>query len=201
MPSKFIRNYVCYYDGQQEEMYFEHFSRIIKENFNNATITFRKVNKLEVLGKMSTNIPKIAVFDHDNNQKEFEKKVKTNSVESIYTNLNFDLWLLLHKKKFSCSIINNDGYQDEIRKEFGLKSTDNIKNETIIKKILNQIKLKEVEYAIKNANEIMNSKIERDKKIIAKGKRKFYYYDNPSMNIHKFFEELLEDIKKNNNET
>lgn len=197
MPSKFRKSYVCYYDGQQEEMYFEHFVKLIKENFSNSTVEFEKVNKLKVLSKSSTNIPKIAVFDYDNKLKEFEDKVKTKGVEPIYTSLNFDLWLLLHKKKFSKSIVNNDGYQVEIRKVFGLGDTDNIKKYENIKKILTQIELEDIERAIKNANEIMDAKIENDKIKIMKGKKTFFYYDNPSMNIHKFFEKLLEEIVRN----
>lgn len=197
MPSKFRKSYVCYYDGQQEKMYFEHFAKLIKENFSNSTVDFEEVKKLKVLSKLSTNIPKIAVFDYDNKPKEFECKVKTNGVEPIYTSLNFDLWLLLHKKKFSKSILNNDDYQAEIRKEFGLGDTDNIKKYENIKKILNQINLEDIERAIKNANEIMNAKLEDDKIKIIKGKKPFYYYDNPSMNIHNFFEKLLRKIAKN----
>ena len=43
----------------------------------------------------------------------------------------------------------------------------------------------------------MNAKLEDDKIKIIKGKKPFYYYDNPSMNIHNFFEKLLGEIAKN----
>ena len=101
------------------------------------------------------------------------------------------------QKEIFKSILNNDDYQAEIRKEYRLGDTDNIKKYENIKKILNQINLEDIERAIKNANEIMNAKLEDDKIKIIKGKKPFYYYDNPSMNIHNFFEKLLGEIAKN----
>ena len=60
-----------------------------------------------------------------------------------------------------------------------------------MQKILDQIELKDVKTAIKNAEEIMNEKIEDDKIYV---KKNFSYYPNPSFNINKFFEEIFKEI-------
>lgn len=48
--------------------------------------------------RKATQVPKLAFFDYDKNPKEFEKRMSTKGVKCYYANLNFDLWLLLHKK-------------------------------------------------------------------------------------------------------
>ena len=195
MPPKFKQDYVCYYDGQQEKSYFEHFAKLIKKNYTNASIKFNRVENFKTLTKSSTALPRVAVFDYDNDKIEFENKARSRDIKSLYTNLNFDLWILLHKKKYNKVVVNNDDYVDEVRKAYGLDDTADIKKKSVIEIILNQIEIEDIKYAIQNAKKIMQSKIEADKKII---NRNFYYYDNPSMNIHEFFEKILNEIEENN---
>lgn len=183
------REYRCYYDGQQEEKYFKHVAKKIKDTNPNASIKFKKVNKLNVLDGSSTDVPKIAVFDYDLNKTEFEKKVKLcKRTRILYSNLNFDLWLLLHKKKFKKSVTENNDYIDEVRKAYKLDTTADIKKEDNINRILEQIGIEDIKFAIENAEEIMNEKLESDKILVKKG---FSYYENPSMSIHEFFKELF----------
>ena len=94
MKLKINKIYLCYFEGNQEEKYFKHFSKLLKENFDDVTIKFNKVKNLNVLQKASSQMPKVAIFDYDNNKKEFENNLKY----IAYSSLNFDLWLLLHKK-------------------------------------------------------------------------------------------------------
>ena len=118
------REYRCYYEGEQEKKYFEHISKKVREINPSISLKFKKVNKLKVLDESSTDVPKIAVFDYDLNQQEFEKKVKIcKRTRILYSNLNFDLWLLLHKKQFGKTVIENDDYIDEIRREYNLEAT------------------------------------------------------------------------------
>ena len=60
-----------------------------------------------------------------------------------------------------------------------------------MQKILDQIELKDVKTAIKNAEEIMNEKIEDDKIYV---KKNFSYYPNPSFNIIILFDEIFLEI-------
>ena len=115
---------------------------------------------------------------------------KKGKIYIAYSNLNFDLWLLLHKRFFNKVVTNNDDYIDLVRKEYGLGKNDNIKKESNIDKILGQINLEDVKFAINNANKIMQNKGEYDKIIF----KNYIYYSNPSMSIHNFLQEILENI-------
>ncbi len=187
------REYRCFFEGQQEKMYFEHVAKKIKEVNPIVSIKFKPVEKLIVLEKSSTDVPKIAVFDYDMNKIEFERKIKIcRKTNILYSNLNFDLWLLLHKVNFSKNVQHNDAYKNLIIKNFNLRENCNIKTKANMEKILEQIDIKDIKNAIKNSEQIMNNKLEEDKITIRKN---FYYYENPSMNINEFFKRLFEEIK------
>jgi hypothetical protein len=189
-----IFTYTCFFEGQQEEMYFKYVSKLIKHIRPEVGIKLNKTSKLNTLAKSSTEVPKIAVFDYDCELATFENRVKTckkSKIRIFYTSLNFDLWLLLHKEKFTKNVSDNADYIPRIRKVYNLNKTDNIKEEKIINKILSQITLDDVKFAIKNCNEIMNDKLEADKLKIGKD---FEYYPNPSMSIQEFFEGVLKEL-------
>lgn len=186
------REYRCYYEGQQEEMYFEYVGKKVKEANPNISLKFKKVAKLKTLEKSSTSVPKLAVFDYDLNKVEFEKNVKIcKETRILYSNLNFDLWLVLHKVRYEKNVQSNSAYVDLVRKIYKLKDNANIKSQTNIQKILEQIEISDIKRAIQNAEDIMNRKLEEDKMNIKRG---FSYYPNPSMNINEFFKELFEDF-------
>lgn len=186
------REYRCFYEGQQEEMYFDHIAKKVKEARPNISLKFKKLAKLKTLEKSSTGVPKIAVFDYDLNKVDFESKVKLcNETRILYSNLNFDMWLVLHKKQYRRTVQNNNAYIDEIRNSYNLPNNTNIKAKGNIQKILDKIELIDVKRAIENAEEIMKEKMEEDKIYV---KRNFSYYPNPSMSINEFFKELFEDI-------
>lgn len=65
---------------------------------------------------------------------------------------------------------------------------DNIKKECNIDKIIEQIGIKEIKFAIKNADKVMKDK---EDKIISNG---YIYYNNPSLSIHNFLKEILEKL-------
>lgn len=193
MEKRISKAYSCYFEGQQEKKYFKHISKKLSEYNRNISIKFNEVEKLKTLDRGSTGLKKIAFFDYDCNQVNFEQCVcMCKKTKPYYTNLNFDLWLLLHKKQFAKVVSNNNDYQNEIREVYNLPKNANIKNEKTIDKMLEQIGLEEIEFAINNAKEIMNRKTPEDIKYI----NKFIYYDNPSMNIHEFIDELFFEIKR-----
>lgn len=191
--SRFNRGFNCYFDGLQEEKYFKHISKKLTEYDREITVKFNKIKKLPTLEKQSSDLKKVAFFDYDRNRVEFERKVLTcKKTKPYYENLNFDLWLLLHKQQYSCCVTNNDDYVGAVRAAYNLPINADIKTENNIDKILNQIELSDIEFAINNAKEIMAGKDERDRRYV----NKFFYYDNPSMNIHEFIDELLKEVKK-----
>lgn len=187
------REFRCFFEGQQEEMYFAYFGRKVREIYPNISLKFKKVAKLITLEKMTTDVPKLAVFDFDLNKQKFEKKVKIcNNTRILYSNLNFDLWLLLHKEQFRRNVQTNDAYVDLVRSNYNLAANANIKTKSSMDKILGQIEIKDIKNAVKNAEEIMNDKLETDKIYV---KRNFSYYHNPSMSINEFFKELFKDLR------
>lgn len=190
MAQKIRKSYVCYFEGQQESMYFEYLSKIIKNENEDAVISFNSCKNITSLSRKSTMQPKVAIFDFDLNKIEFEKKIKLcKKINIAYTNINFDLWLLLHKKKFNSHVVKNNDYVEEVRKVYNLENNANIKSKENINKILNQISINDIKFAIENSHFIMNNKDDEEK--ICCGK--FSYYPNPSMNIHIFVEKILKD--------
>ena len=62
---------------------------------------------------------------------------------------------------FNKVVTNNNDYIDLIKKEYDLEKTDNIKKESKIDKIIEQINIKDIKFAIKNADKIMKNKKEK----------------------------------------
>ncbi len=185
------REYRCFFEGQQEKMYFNHLRLKINEAKPNVSIKFREVSKLTVLERSVTAVPKIAVFDYDMNKTEFEKKVKIcKKTKVLYSNLNFDLWILLHKSKFEKTVQNNSAYIKLVREAYNLSKNSNIKSKQNIEKILKCIEIEDIKNAIENAEIIMKSKLQKDRIEVNK---KFSYYDNPSINVNNFIKELFKE--------
>lgn len=186
------REYRCFFEGQQEKMYFDYVAKIVKKLNNNISLKFKEVAKLKTLDNSSTDVKKIAVFDYDLNKKDFEDKVKMcTRTEILYSNLNFDLWLLLHKRMYEKNVQSNDAYVKLVRKEYNLEENANIKSKVNMEKILYQIKLNDIKVAINNAEKIMSKKLKEDGIYVKKG---FVYFPNPSMSINIFFKNLFNEI-------
>ena len=120
------------------------------------------------------------------------KPTKRNSGRHIYhaySNVNFDLWLILHKQDYNKRVSKNDAYINDVRRVYGLKRADDIKSEDVINKILGQITLKDVKEAIKRAENIRIIKEESDSKNIFNT----LIYENPDFSIHEFLRFVLED--------
>ena len=186
------REFRCYFEGQQEKMYFDYVAKKIKEFDQNISEKFKEVGKLKILEKSSTDVPKIAVFDYDLNRIEFENRVRLcKKTKILYSNLNFDLWIVLHKEKFTRKVQDNHAYVNKIREIYKLPENANIKSKDNIKRILEQIELDDIKKAIRYANEIMSGKLESDRIYVRRG---FSYFPNPSMSINEFFYDLFKDL-------
>lgn len=191
------KDYICYYEGLQEEKYFIRLKELIEKTYPNIRIRFNRVNKFNYFIELPSEVKKIAIFDYDLNNENFEFKVKKclrMGVSILYSNLNFDLWLILHKELFATQVTYNDDYQDKIRKIYNLSLTANIKKEENIDKILKQIELHDIQCAIKNANKIMETKDKNDLIIV---NSKFSYYSNPSLSIQNFLITLEKELNIN----
>ncbi|MGI6649587.1 MAG: RloB domain-containing protein [Bacillota bacterium] len=192
------KNYFCICDGQQEEMYLDHVATLIKV-FPKRVVKFNTtVGNIDLLKRTYVDYDRAAFFDHDFNDNEFQRNIilcnqfnrqRGRSTYHAFSNVNFDLWLILHKEEFNRPVFSNDAYLPDVRRIYGLGATENIKNKRTIKKILDQITLEDVKNAISRANRIRAEKIDTDKRMIGPT----ICYPNPDFSIHEFLKVVLTD--------
>ncbi len=197
--------YLCICDGQQETMYLDHVAKLIKK-FPQKLVKFNTfIDSPHRLEKRYEEYDSAAVFDFDFNEVEFKRNIEVcdklnkelkptkrksgRHIYHAYSSVNFDLWLILHKEDFNRSVARNDAYIQDVRRIYGLKSTDNIKSEEIIKKILSQITLNDVKDAISRAEHLRKSKVKADGTKV----RNTVVYSNPDFSIHEFLKAVLKD--------
>ena len=201
------KTYRCVVEGQQESMYLNHIANLVKD-FPKTVVTFNisEGNAFE-LTKSYIEYDSVCLFDYDFNKNQFEQNLATcenlnnknkpgkrkngRYVHHAYSNVCFDLWLLLHKKDFARTVFKNNGYVDEIISVYHLPKGSDIKNSKVIATILSQISLDDVKAAIKRADRIKRSKDFRD----AHHVNSTVYYNNPDLSIHEFISKVINDIK------
>ena len=202
---KYRKTYLCICDGQQETMYLKHIAMLIND-FPRKVVKFNTFeDSPHRLEKRYETYDSAAVFDFDNNEVEFKrnieicdslnKKLKPSKrkegrhIYHAYSSVNFDLWLILHKEDYNKSVTRNNAYVSDVRRIFGLKPTEDIKNVEIINRILSQITLDDVKSAIRRAEIIRKNKVKADSTKIGNT----IIYSNPDFSIHEFLREVLED--------
>ena len=198
----YIKSYYCVCEGQQEMLYLKHLQTLINNENPRSRVSFTTIKGTPGrLNRSTAEYDHAALFDHDSNERVFKenleicntfiskhKKKNDKMLYVAYSNINFDLWLVLHKSYFNKLAHTNHAYVNEVRKVFNLGKMANIKEEGVISNILSQITLLDVYKAIERAKEIRNGKLETD--CVRVGKVK--YYCNPDFYIHKFVETVLE---------
>lgn len=202
---RYRKTYLCVCEGQQERMYLDHVARLIKD-FPQKVVTFNSyIDSPYRLTKTYEDYDSAAIFDFDFNKVEFERNIeicdKLNREQNptsrrngryiyhAYSNVNFDLWLILHKEDYNREVSRNDAYIPDVRRIYGLIPTDNIKNKETIKKILDQITLQDVKDAINRAEKIRSCKIKNDALNVGNS----VIYSNPDFSIHEFLKKVLRE--------
>lgn len=203
--SLYRKTYLCVCEGQQEELYLKHIAYLLKK-LPERIVTFNTIYGFpDRLKNSYTEYDNVALFDYDFKDIQFENNIKIcddlkklnkstkrksgKKVYHAYSNVNFDLWLLLHKEDYNKPVYNTNAYIKDVRRIYGLGSEDDIKNKNVIEKILSQITLDNVKEAIIRAENIRKRKIDTDKKIIGSS----FCYSNPDFSIHKFLQIVLSD--------
>lgn len=203
--AQYRKQYLCICEGQQEKMYLDHVASLVKE-FPRKVIKFNTyIDNPHRLTKTYEDYDSAALFDYDFNEVEFKRNIKLcdklnneqkpakhkkgRFIHHAYSNVNFDLWLILHKEDFNRSVSKNDAYIPDIRRIYGLASNENIKNEGVMNKILNQITLIDVKSAIERADKIKRDKNIEDASIIGSTS----LYSDPDFSIHEFLRLVLKD--------
>lgn len=188
-------------EGLQEELYFKHLQDLINnsDEFNkrvnfkfknvNGGFASNVVNKAKIYS--STDNLKVAVFDHDFNEDEFLKAVNDCEEYHIfpaYSNISFNLFLILHKQNYNKKTTPNDNYLKDLRKAYKIDAKTHIKSEEGCLKIIKQITLEDVKEAIKRAKKINNESRKYNKKITKE------IYEQPFLNIDVFLEQVFLDL-------
>jgi hypothetical protein len=109
-----------------------------------------------------------------------------------YSNVNFDLWLILHKEEYNRPVSDSKAYVADVRRVYRLGCEEDIKSEVVIRKILSQISLNDVKDAISRACRIREGKLDGDRMIIGSS----YCYPNPDFSIHNFLMTVLRDCNE-----
>lgn len=200
-----VYNYLCACEGQQEDMYLKHLSKLLSNhpqyvvNFNNILGPAQNLSK-----KKQIKYDKACLFDYDFDKSKFESNYRycvDNSSERLrvhhaYSNVCFDLWLCLHKKYTTKAVSQANGYVSDVREVYNLDKNADIKSIDIMKKILSQIDLNDVRTAISNAEKLKNAKLDSDR-IFLSGKN-VWYFNQPDFSIHIFLKEIVKNYDKYN---
>ncbi len=203
---RYRKTYLCICDGQQEKMYLEHVARLVND-FPNKVIKFNVyIDRPYRLKKTYEDYSCAALFDYDfddvnfkrnielcdklnRNERKYGKGKNQRFIYHAYSNVNFDLWLILHKKDFNRPVSRTDAYVNEVRKIYGLGSNEDIKNRETLNRILNQISLIDVKKAIERAEKIKKTKDPKEATKVGST----LIYPNPDFSIHEFLKVVLKD--------
>lgn len=196
------KTYFCVCEGQQEEMYLKHVAFLLKK-FPERVVTFNTTNGLpERLKRNYTEYDNAALFDYDFRDTEFRqnimiceqlqrksRKEKGKNVYHAYSNVNIDLWFILHKEDFNRPVASNDAYISDVRRIYGFNREADIKEKANLDRILKQITLEDIKCAIGRAEQIREGKLESDCFMV----ESTACYNNPDFSLHKFLKIVLQD--------
>lgn len=215
---KLKKKYKYYFsvEGKNEELYLKWLQNKINNSSNaRFKVSFdcqicknplKRIKSLVIIGK--TDIYHIC--DYESNEqvhvKEFKdvidnmKKVKDSGKQITYkfgyTNLTFELWMILHKMDCYTSFDHRKKYLSPINKAFNesFESLDDYKLEANFKRILNTLTLNDVIFAVRRAKNIMERNKQNGYKLHEyKGFK--YYKENPSLTIWEAIEKIIKDCK------
>jgi len=196
------KTYFCVCEGQQEEMYLKRVAFLLKK-FPERVVTFNTTYGLpERLKKNYTEYDNAALFDYDFKDLEFRENITIcqqllrksrrengKNVYHAYSNVNIDLWFILHIEDFNRPVASNDAYIADVRRIYGLNREADIKEKANLEKILNQITLDDVRDAISRADQIRARKLESDRFMVDT----VVCYSNPDFSLHNFLKIVLQD--------
>ena len=210
------RKYVFSVEGETEKLYLDWLQDEInkqeKRKYN--VIITSKVEKSPIkFVKQQNPISTekiIHICDFEGNTAEEEKvfhnilselheascKIKYNLA---YSNLTFELWIILHNKSFNTKLISKKDYLKVINECFIVKkgkkfnSLDEYKEEKNFLKCLSKLTIENVKTAIKNAKHIMIQNLNNGL-VQIKFKGYCYYTDNPSLTIGDYIEDILKEV-------
>lgn len=111
-----------------------------------------------------------------------------------YTNLTFDLWIILHKVDCNSAIAHRKNYIIPLNRAYNEQFEDmkEYKHEDNFKRCLGKLDLSNVIDAVNRARKIMQRNQENGY-VLQQYKGYKYYMENPSLAIYEIIEKILKD--------
>ena len=131
-------------------------------------------------------------YEAMDNMKKVRDLGKQITYKSGYSNLTFDLWVILHMMNCNTSYAHRKNYITPVNKAFGEKfeNMDEFKKEANFKRCLGKMQLSNVIDAIQRAKDIMQRNHENGYKLI-QYKGYSFYNENPSLQSWEAIEKIL----------
>lgn len=210
---KLGRKFYFSVEGETEKWYLEWLQKEINAHIENEKITFEiKVQKdPRQFVKSFSNISAVTIthlYDYEGDspaqvqtfRKTMDHMKDAEGMKSVryrmgYSNLTFELWMILHKMNHTASHINQNQYLRFINQAYNetFMKLDAYKEEDNFKRLLGKLKLDNVLTAITNAKTIQQNN-QRAGYQEERYKGFTYYRANPALSIHERIEELLKEV-------
>lgn len=210
---KFCEKFTIMVEGETERQYFERLQFLINNNeSSNKKISIQFLphkNPIKALKSIpAISMPAFAyvcdiegsnpadksnnLINIDSEFAKFKKQTKNNKLAIKYSNLSFELWIILHKQDLSAPLNTKGEYLQFINKSFGtaFEGTKEYKSEKNFKILLSKINLQDVINAVSRSENIMKKNEDNAKRLIHL-KTLAYYEDNPSLTIHELVKNML----------
>lgn len=134
--------------------------------------------------------------DTMDNMKKAQNLGKQIEYKSGYSNLTFDLWMILHRISCNASFSHRKQYISAINKAYNEKfqDMDEFKEENNFKRCLKKLQISDVNHAINQAKRIMQKNKDSGYNLLQyKGYK--YYKENPSLMVWEAIEKILADCE------
>ena len=204
--------YIITCEGETEVLYFKHLKSLINMIPNKPQMTAIpevEVNPEKKAKSIRSQFERTwyHIVDKETckecDEKTFEKRItsfynigKNNKkIETVlgYSNVSFELWLIMHKSDKKPSVHCAENYWKTLKKIYKLndvESFNDYKSEKNFNKVLAQIELEDIKNAIKRADNLERI---NNREGILRTSGFPYFENNPSLSVHNVVKMILED--------
>ena len=201
-------------EGASEKRYLEYLQTLINNASEKYSVVFKITEDKSARDWFKKKQLAIDTYAHvwdresDNQRLDFEailRCIKENATATnvyyCYSNLSFELWLLLHKAPCFSVVSNKNKYLEAICKLYKLKikSHKDLTRGDNFKLLLRQITLEDVKTAINNAKQLRQNRIYSDCKRmkfkISSNEAITYFVENPDTLVHEVIKKILLDCE------
>ncbi|MDR0307436.1 MAG: RloB family protein [Chitinispirillales bacterium] len=209
---KLNKQYHFSVEGETELWYLERLQKLISEiDESTHTVSLKAFVQKDPLKHAKKLSPIVEIVYHicdyesnercHNNQfiKTMDRMKEVTCQKNIdykfgYSNLTFDLWIILHKQALNHVISHRDKYLDPLNRAYNeqFENMDEYKKKANFERILRSITLSDVINAVARAKDIMRINKNNDYTLHEyKGYK--YYRENPSLLVWEPIEQILRD--------